>query len=93
MANRLHSLGFDAVMVGWCAILAALFLPVAGGVVTSPGQFVNTWWLWAAAYVVGFGCSLIALGYGLMVLVLTGSALVNKYSKWRHSRVWRPRTL
>lgn len=89
--QRLHSLGFDAIMFGWCVILLALSLPVAGGIATSPGQLVDARWLWAAAYVVVFGACLILVGYGLMVLVITSTVLVNKYKRWRHNRVWRRR--
>lgn len=93
MAERFHVLGLEAMMAGMYALLGALFLPVAGGLATSPGRMVDAWWLWAAAYTAGFGLCLIAIGYGLTLLVAVSMSLTRRFLAWRHSRVWRARSL
>jgi len=89
MADRLRDLGWESVMAGWYVALAAIFLPIAGGIVTSPGQMVDAWWLWAAAYTVLFGACLIVIGHSLMLLVNTCCWLVRRFLAWRHAHVWR----
>lgn len=91
MAERFHVLGLEAMMAGMYALLGALFLPITAGLVTAPGRLVDSWWLIAAAYTAGFGLCLIAIGYGLTLLVAVSTSLARRFLSWRHSRVWRTR--